>query len=135
MISSSFNTYFYKSGKFYYGSYCKNIPSSLEKPLLQYADFAVWQRSYLEGESIKAQIEYWEKQLKETSPILELPLDYSRPSVQSFRGDSYTLKISNIGYQKLQKISQKEEVTLFTTLVSLFSISLKLFRFKRICVI
>ncbi|HEY2738209.1 MAG TPA: condensation domain-containing protein, partial [Thermoanaerobaculia bacterium] len=53
---------------------------------IQYADFAVWQRSWLHGEVLESEIAYWRRQLAGLPPLLELPTDRPRPAVQSVRG-------------------------------------------------
>ena len=61
--------------------------SPLEELPIQYADFAVWQREWLQGEVLERQLEYWRKQLAGVA-VLELPTDHPRPAVQSYRGAS-----------------------------------------------
>ena len=60
---------------------------------LQYVDFAVWQREALSG-VLEGQLSYWRSQLREgVLPVLELPLDYARPAVQTFAGGSVPVRI------------------------------------------
>ena len=53
--------------------------------LCQYADYAVWQREWLQGEVLETQLSYWREQLENVS-LLNLPTDHPRPAKQSFRG-------------------------------------------------
>ena len=53
---------------------------------VQYADFAVWQRRWLQGEVLETQLAYWRERLGGDPPALELPADRPRPAVQSYRG-------------------------------------------------
>ncbi len=53
---------------------------------MQYADFAPWQRDWLQGEVLEEEIAFWRSQLAGLPPLLELPTDHPRPAVQSFRG-------------------------------------------------
>src|SRR6185369_13582864 len=69
-----------------YGAAAEGVPSRLPALPVQYADFAVWQRSWLQGEVLEEQIDYWRRQLAGAPALLELPLDRPRPPVQSFRG-------------------------------------------------
>ena len=57
---------------------------------IQYADFAVWQREWLQGEVLEEQLEYWREQLAGAPAVLELPTDQARPAVQSYRGAAQT---------------------------------------------
>ncbi|HVS00085.1 MAG TPA: amino acid adenylation domain-containing protein, partial [Thermoanaerobaculia bacterium] len=61
---------------------------------VQYADFAVWQRRWLQGEALEAQLGYWRRQLARAPRVLELPLDRPRPAVQTFRGGSRRVALS-----------------------------------------
>src|SRR5207244_328852 len=69
-----------------YNAFCAGDPSPLEELPIQYADYASWQREWLQGESLEKQIRYWKAHLAGASTLLELPTDRPRPSVQSFRG-------------------------------------------------
>ncbi|MBE9205824.1 amino acid adenylation domain-containing protein [Nostoc sp. LEGE 06077] len=91
---------------------------------LQYADFAHWQRQYLQGEVLQNQLNYWQKQLADVPPLLELPTDQPRPSVQSFRGSSEFLAINQDLTQKLKRLSQESGTTLFMTLLAVFALLL-----------
>ena len=59
--------------------------SPLPELPIQYADFAHWQRQWLQGEVLETQLSYWKRQLL-GAPLLELPTDHPRPAVQTFRG-------------------------------------------------
>ncbi|MEM8604711.1 MAG: condensation domain-containing protein, partial [Cyanobacteria bacterium P01_H01_bin.121] len=54
--------------------------------LIQYADFAIWQRQWLQGEVLAQQLDFWRTQLAQPLPVLQLPTDFPRARVQSFRG-------------------------------------------------
>ncbi|HKX30628.1 MAG TPA: amino acid adenylation domain-containing protein, partial [Blastocatellia bacterium] len=98
-----------------------------ESPLpeleIQYADYAVWQRNWFQGEALKRQLGYWREQLAELEP-LDLPTDYPRPAVASYRGASLTFGLSDELKQQLQALSRHEGVTLFMTLLATFQILL-----------
>ena len=72
-----------------YAAYARGQPSPLPELPLQYADFAVWQRAWLQGEVLKRQLDYWRTQLRDLTP-LELPADRPRPPQPSYRGASLT---------------------------------------------
>jgi acyl carrier protein len=61
---------------------------TVEFPFLpmQYADFAIWQREQLQGETLETLLDYWRSQLQDVSTILELPTEHPRPAAQSYRG-------------------------------------------------
>jgi amino acid adenylation domain-containing protein len=107
-----------------YTAFCNGESSSLPPLSLQYADFAHWQRSYLQGENLNKQLNYWQQQLAEINPLLELPTDYQRPSVQSFKGRSEFLEIDLNLTQKLKRLSQESGTTLFMTLLAVFALLL-----------
>jgi hypothetical protein len=75
-----------------YAAYASGEVSPLPELSIQYGDYAVWQRSWLEGDVLETQLSYWRNQLSDL-PTLELPTDYPRPSVQSYRGSSASLRI------------------------------------------
>ncbi|MBW8874484.1 MAG: amino acid adenylation domain-containing protein [Acidobacteria bacterium] len=71
-----------------YSAFAAGSPSPLPEPAIQYADFAAWQRRWLQGESLEAQLEYWKRQLAAAPAVLELPVDRPRPAFQISRGKS-----------------------------------------------
>uniref|UniRef100_A0A2P1CZA6 AptC n=1 Tax=Nostoc sp. FSN-E TaxID=2027337 RepID=A0A2P1CZA6_9NOSO len=107
-----------------YKAFCAGESSPLPALSLQYADFAHWQRQYLQGEVLQNQLNYWQKQLADVPPLLELPTDQPRPSVQSFRGSSEFLAINQELTQKLKRLSQESGTTLFMTLLAVFALLL-----------
>ncbi|WP_427161138.1 amino acid adenylation domain-containing protein [Aliinostoc sp. HNIBRCY26] len=107
-----------------YKAFCTGESSPLPALSLQYADFAHWQRQYLQGDVLQNQLNYWQKQLADVPPLLELPTDKPRPSVQSFRGSSEFLAINQELTQKLKRLSQESGTTLFMTLLTVFALLL-----------
>ncbi len=103
-----------------YGAACEGRPSPLPELPVQYADFAVWQRSALHGETLTAQLSYWEQQLQKMPEVLSLPADHPRPSIQSFRGAREPLRLHPELTAELRKLSQREGATLFMTLLAAF---------------
>ncbi|MCX2765062.1 amino acid adenylation domain-containing protein, partial [Aquimarina muelleri] len=90
---------------------------------LQYSDYAIWQRKYLEGEVLESQLSYWENKLAGVSSLL-LPTDYVRPSVQSSEGSSISFSLGQELSDSLQSLCQREGVTLFMVLISAFKVLL-----------
>ena len=78
-----------------YGAFSLGAPSPLPELPIQYADFAVWQRKWLSGERLAAELDYWRRQLAGIPESLELPFDHPRPAVESFRGatESFALPV------------------------------------------
>jgi amino acid adenylation domain-containing protein len=91
--------------------------------LAQYADYAIWQRSYLEGEVLLSKLHYWKEKLKNVSP-LELPTDHVRPAVQSNRGSLFYFTVNQELAKALQDLSHRQGVTLYMTLLSAFKVLL-----------
>ena len=104
-----------------YEAYAAGCPSPLQELPIQYADFARWQRSWLQGERLEEQLSYWRAQLADVPPLLELPTDRPRPPVQSYRGAHETLLVSESLSRSLKELSHREGATLFMTLLAAFS--------------
>ncbi|MCP6760177.1 MAG: amino acid adenylation domain-containing protein [Fischerella sp. CENA71] len=107
-----------------YTAFCNGESSPLPELPLQYADFAHWQRQWLQGEVLQTQLNYWQKQLADVPPLLELPTDKPRPSVQSFKGQSEFLELNADLTQKLKRLSQESGTTLFMTMIAVFALLL-----------
>ncbi|HET6978705.1 MAG TPA: amino acid adenylation domain-containing protein [Pyrinomonadaceae bacterium] len=107
-----------------YKAYAAGEESPLEELPVQYADYAVWQRDWLSGAVLENQLEYWRGQLRDLPTAIELPTDYPRPPVQSFRGDTIEFSLTRELTAKLKEISRHENVTLFMTLLAAFRILL-----------
>ena len=102
-----------------YTSFYSNKPSSLPKLPVQYADFAIWQRQWLQTVQL-SQMTYWKQQLGGNLPVLQLPADRPRPAIQTFRGRKQHWQISKTLAEALKSLSQREAVTLFMTLLTAF---------------
>ncbi|HNB70728.1 MAG TPA: amino acid adenylation domain-containing protein, partial [Acidobacteriota bacterium] len=99
-----------------YRAFSKGEPSPLRPLPIQYADFAVWQRSWLQGDVLKAHLNYWREQLTGAPAVLELPTDAPRPEVWAYRGMRETHTFSKTLTEKLKTLSQATGVTMFMTL-------------------
>jgi amino acid adenylation domain-containing protein len=106
-----------------YEAFLQGKPSPLPPLALQYADFARWQRQWLQGEVLDALITYWTKQLRGAVP-LEMPTDRPRAASMSNRGAIHPFTLSSHLWQKLITLSRQEGVTLFMTLLTAFQILL-----------
>ncbi|WP_447980435.1 amino acid adenylation domain-containing protein [Candidatus Nitrospira bockiana] len=107
-----------------YAAFVAGRPSPLRPLSIQYADFAQWQRDWLQGEVLEAEVAYWKHRLGPTPPVLELPADRPRPAVQTYRGGrcAFTVPASVAG--QLQALSRRHGVTVFMTLLAAFKVLL-----------
>jgi non-ribosomal peptide synthetase component F len=103
-----------------YEAFADGRPSPLPELPIQYADFAHWQRQWLQGETLEAQLSYWKRRLDGAPASLELPRDRPRPAVQTFRGSHLPLALSATLSESLGKLSRQKGVTLFMTLLAAF---------------
>jgi aspartate racemase len=106
-----------------YQSYVSGAPISLPGLAIQYADYSVWQRQWLQGAELNRQLSYWRKQLDGVSK-LQLPTDRPRPAVQTYRGASQGFNFSAELSKALKVLSQQQGVTQFMTLLAAFKILL-----------
>ena len=106
-----------------YEAYAKGEPSPLPELPIQYADYAAWQREWLTGETLDAQLAYWRRQLA-GAPLLELPTDRPRPPVQTYRGAQWRGTLSPELYALLKSYSEARGVTLFMLLLAAFQLLL-----------
>jgi amino acid adenylation domain-containing protein len=102
-----------------YEAFAAGQPTPLPEPAFQYADFAHWQRLWLQGEVLDRQLTYWKRQLAGVS-TLQLPTDRPRPAVQTFRGARHGLTLSATLTQAIKELSRRQGVTLFMTLLAAF---------------
>ncbi|HYW19649.1 MAG TPA: amino acid adenylation domain-containing protein [Nodularia sp. (in: cyanobacteria)] len=102
-----------------YEAFCAGESNPLPPLPIQYADFAVWQRQWLQGEVLESQLAYWKQQLLGGNlPILKLPIQRPQPSVPTFKGASYNFELSGDLSQKILGLSRQENATLFMTLLA-----------------
>ncbi|HEX3681792.1 MAG TPA: amino acid adenylation domain-containing protein, partial [Bryobacteraceae bacterium] len=102
-----------------YDAYRKGEDSPLAELEHQYVDFAQFQREWLEGPALEQQLTYWRKQLAGMEP-LQLPADYPRPQVFSYRGAGVEIGLGEELTEQLKQLSRREGVTLFMTLMAAF---------------
>src|SRR5213075_1715934 len=89
----------------------------LPEPAIQYADFAAWQRDWLQGEVLEGQLAYWREQLAGLEP-LGLPLDHPRPAVETFNGGWRRRAMPVL--EEVRELGRREGTTLFITLLAAF---------------
>jgi amino acid adenylation domain-containing protein len=95
-------------------------PPALPALPIQYADYAHWQREFLSGDAYEKQLAYWREQLQDAAPRLELPTDKARPSVQTHRGATESLRIDTFLRDAVVDLSAQEGVTVFMTLLAAY---------------
>ncbi|MGX9378451.1 non-ribosomal peptide synthase/polyketide synthase [Pseudomonas sp. JQ36] len=95
-------------------------PLSLPELEIQYADYAIWQRHWLEAGERERQLAYWVKTLGGEQPVLELPIDFPRPAVQSLRGARLELNLPTDLGDALKQLAQREGASLFMLLLASF---------------
>ncbi|QAX84357.1 non-ribosomal peptide synthetase [Pseudomonas sp. DTU12.3] len=103
-----------------YAGFSSGTATELATLPIQYADYALWQRSWMEAGERERQLAYWLEQLGGEQPVLELPQDRARPALQSYRGARLDLEFDEALNQGLQAIARREGVTLFMVLLAAF---------------
>ena len=106
-----------------YGAGIEGREPGLEELKIQYGDYAVWQREWLQGEVMEEQLEYWRKQLGGME-ALELGTDHARPAVMSHRGGVVAMQFSGEVTEKLKEVGRREGVTLFMSLLAVLQVVL-----------
>ena len=89
-----------------YEAYSKGLPSPIPELEVQYPDYSAWQRDWLQGETLRTQVEYWKEHLG-GAPVLELPTDRPRPAVLSHRGAIYRFVWPLRTQEKLRSMAQE----------------------------
>ena len=102
-----------------YQAFLAGKPSPLAKLSIQYADYAVWQRKWLQGEILNQQLSYWQQKLNGELPILKLSIANPQPNVIT-RGKQQPLIITKALSNELKELSTRHGVTLFMTLLTAF---------------
>ena len=103
-----------------YDAFSKGEASPLPELPIQYADYASWQREFLQGEVLENQLSYWKTQLAGAPPLLNLPTDRPRSDVPSYRGSREPFSLPAELSAKLKELSRREDVTLFMLLLATF---------------
>ena len=108
----------------FYQSLQSQTSPSLEELDVQYPDFAVWQREWLEGPRLEEQLDFWKEALRKAPSLLQLPTDRPRPPVQRYHGAFTDGFIPANLANQLRSLGQQEGATLFMTMLSAFGILL-----------
>ncbi len=103
-----------------YRAFAAGEPSPLPELPVQYADFAVWQRAWLDGDELARQLDSWKEALRDAAP-LELPTDRPRPARPSLRGKRLSFTLPEALRAELERLGHGEGATLFMTLLAGFA--------------
>ena len=115
--------------------YTSGTDAELPELPIQYADFAAWQRGWLQGERLEAELSFWREQLAGAPPVLDLATDRPRPAVQSFRGAELPFRLEKDLSQDLLALGRGEAVTPFILLLAAFQALLSRYTRQRdLCV-
>ncbi|MFL6253473.1 MAG: amino acid adenylation domain-containing protein, partial [Pyrinomonadaceae bacterium] len=107
-----------------YEAHRTGAPSTLAPLPIQYADYAVWQREWLRGATLDAQLAFWKEQLRGAPGQLELPTSRPRPAVQTYTGATTSFTLPADVSARLRELSRREGATLFMTLLAAFDVFL-----------
>lgn len=104
-----------------YKACSEGLSISLPELPIQYADYSLWQRGWLQGAILQQQLDYWKQQLKGAPPVLELPTDRPRQARQNHYGSTFQFSVQPVVSEQLKTLAQCEGVTLFMVLFAAFN--------------
>jgi amino acid adenylation domain-containing protein len=107
-----------------YEAFKEGRPSPLPELSVQYADYAAWQRTYLQGKVLEEQLNYWREHLQGAPPLLELPSERPRPEARTFAGAYEAISLAPDMGSAIKEFSQKEGATPFMVLLAAFNVLL-----------
>ncbi|QKY12014.1 non-ribosomal peptide synthetase [Janthinobacterium lividum] len=107
-----------------YTAFSQGLANPLAPLAIQYADYAVWQRAWLQGEALQKQLAFWKTHLDGAPVLLEMPTDRPRPALQSYAGASLAVYLDDVLTADLRALSQRSGTTLFMTLLAGWAILL-----------
>ncbi|HYU23838.1 MAG TPA: amino acid adenylation domain-containing protein, partial [Thermoanaerobaculia bacterium] len=105
-----------------YSAYAAGREPRLPALPLQFGDFAVWHRSWLDSDGARREIDYWKRSLAPPPPPLELPADHPRPTVQRFRGDAVRFEIAIDECDAVRALAGREQVSVFVAMLAAFDV-------------
>src|SRR6185369_14676103 len=108
-----------------YAAFAQGRLSPLPPLPIQYADFAVWQRSWLAGEGLQQALAYWRKRLEGAPALLELPTDRPRKAVQSFRGGRVSFGVPEKVAEGLRALGRRRGATPFMVMLAAYAVLLR----------
>lgn len=115
---------FYRELAALYESFAHGKRLTLPELPIQYLDYTAWERKWLQSEALETNLAYWKQQLAGAPPALNLPTDYPRPPLETFRGAYEAFMLPSSQLMGLKELGQRERVTLFMTLLTAFQVLL-----------
>ena len=94
---------------------------TLEPLRIHYKDYAVWQQKFIQSEQYRKQEEHWLRELDGELPVLTLPADYSRPTVQTFEGDKLVFSLTKEQTSALRSLAKQTDSTMYMVLLASYS--------------
>jgi len=113
----SVKIFFHELAEFY-DAFLENRAESLAELPIQYADYSIWQRDWLQGEVLDEQLNYWEEKLRNCPPALELLADHPRTLIPTFTGGNISRPFGKKLTESLQRIANREGATLFMVMLA-----------------
>ncbi|WP_122314918.1 amino acid adenylation domain-containing protein, partial [Pseudomonas cichorii] len=107
-----------------YQAYSQGREPVLPELPLQYADYAIWQRKWLEAGEGERQLDYWRQQLGDEQPLLEAAHDFQRPATQSFQGERLSFDFGIELSRQLNAFARSQGMSLFMLVLAGFSLFL-----------
>ena len=107
-----------------YEAFAANKPATLPDVSVQYVDFAIWHRQWLQGDVLEKSVSYWKEKLAGAPSLLELPTDRPRPPSQSFSGARQAIVIRRDLTESLRALAEQQNATLFMVLLAAFKVLL-----------
>ncbi|HEY1270473.1 MAG TPA: HAD-IIIC family phosphatase [Terriglobales bacterium] len=107
-----------------YDAFAESRLPSLPEPSIQYADYAAWQRDWMQGEVLEKELAFWKASLTGVPPMLDVPTDFKRPEKPTFRGGRHSAQIPSSVVTGLKIVSRREGTTLFAAMLTALDILL-----------
>lgn len=108
-----------------YAAFSANRPSPLPPLAIQFADFTLWQRQRLSGETLKSELAHWTRTLSGAPRVLDLPIAGARPPIPSYRGAAQSRFVTRQVTQSLRTLAQLEGATMFMATLAAFNVLLR----------
>lgn len=107
----------------WYQHYAKGVPKP-EPLFVQYADYSLWQQSWLQGDVLQQQLNYWKTQFSDIPDTINLPTDYVRPQELTYAGGRVDFSLSESDVSELKRCAQMNNATMFMVILSALQIVL-----------
>jgi amino acid adenylation domain-containing protein len=110
-----------------YGAFVAGQPSPLPDPAMQFADYAWWEHQHLRGALLEERLAFWREHLAGELPVLQLPMQRSRPAAPRYRGEAVEIRVPPELAEDLRHLAREEGTTLFITMLAAFNTLLHLY--------